>query len=296
MENTIIKSIKCEKTDSDSNETYHEHDSISASGLKLMKRSPAHYFHREKKETEAMRFGTMYHTFILENDKFHQQYSVIDTDKRPDQKHTMAAKENVQWLESFNNPVSAETYQQLKDMRKVLFSHPYARHLLTGGEFEASYYLELDIGANEPVKARFRPDHVKHDKRIIVDLKTAADASMDGFQRDAAKVDYQIQAAFYADMMELITGEDSGYEFFFVAQEKSPPYAFNIFEASPQFRSVGRYEYELLLMLYAYCVESGKWPGYQVFCQNRYGVNELALPPWAIKEMEYYTSEYWKNK
>jgi hypothetical protein len=76
---------------------------------------------------------------------------------------------------------------------------------------------------------------------------------------------------------------------FFHRPGKAPPYAFNIFQASPQFMSVGRYEYEILLMLYAYCLEADKWPGYQVFCQNKFGVNELSLPAWAVKELEYFT-------
>lgn len=291
MENSIIKAFEFTKSENDSNEFYHSQPSISASGLKLMKKSPAHY--NESKinpisQTDAMYFGELYHTFILENDRFYKEYTVINESKRPDQKHGMGAIANKVWLESFQNPVTASTHEQLKAMREVLFRHPYAKALLTGGEFEHSYYCKLDIGANIPVEVRFRPDHVRHDKRIIVDLKTAADASDDGFKKASANFDYQIQAALYSDLMELAMEETLGYDFFFVAQEKTPPYAFNIFESSPQFLSVGRYEYELLLMLYAYCEETGNWPGYQVFCQNRFGVNELSLPNWAIKEFEYF--------
>ena len=289
MENSIIKSLTFTKSETDTNEHYHSQSGISASGLKQIKKSPAHYKYEERTETDAMRFGTMYHTFILENDSFNQNYTVVDISKRPDQKYGITAKANDAWFNSFNNPISTEMHEQLKAMRDVLFKHPYAKALLTKGEVEMSYYLELDIGSEKPIQARFRPDNVRHDKRIVVDLKTAADASDDGFQRDAAKFDYQIPAAFYSDMMEMVTGETLGYAFFFVAQEKKKPYAFNIFHASPQFLSVGRYEYELLLMLYAYCMEADQWPGYQIFCQNRFGVNELSLPAWAIKELEYFT-------
>lgn len=288
MENSIIKDLKFTKSTTDSNEFYHAQPGISASGLKLMKKSPAHYNERETGQTDAMHFGELYHTFILEQDRFFKEYQIVNPELRPDQGHGMTAKANIAWLQSFSNPVPIETLKQLQAMKDVLFAHPYAKSLLTGGEFESSYYCDMDIGANERIQVRFRPDHVKHNKRIIVDLKTAADASEDGFKKGAANFDYHIQAALYADLMELITGETLGYEFFFVAQEKIPPYAFNIFEASPQFRSVGRYEYELLLMLYAYCTETDNWPGYQIWCQNKYSINELSLPPWAIKPMEYF--------
>ena len=288
MEDTIIKNLTFTKSLTDPNEHYHAQPGISASGLKQLKESPAHFMFSEKKETDAMRFGTMYHHFILEPDTFYKEYQVVNINERPDQKHTMAAKENEMWLSTFDNPVSNDTHEQLKAMKSVLFRHPYAKSLLTKGEAEASYYCEVDIGAAEPLKVRLRPDNVKHNKRIVVDLKTARDASVEGFKKGAANQLHHIQASFYADMMELIMEEELGYEFFFVAQEKTAPYAFNIFQASPQFRSGGKYEYEILLMLYTWCLENDRWPGYQVFCQNRYGVNELSLPPWAIKELEFY--------
>ena len=292
MEDTIIKNLTFTKSENDSNEHYHAQEGISASGLKLLKQSPAHY--REEKDnpsgqTDAMFFGELYHTFILENERFYKDYTIVDASHRPDQRYGMKAKANMEWLLSFTNPVSTEIHEQLKAMRDVLFRHPYAKSLLTNGEAEYSYYCELDIGAKDPLKVRFRADNVKHKKRIVVDLKTAADASQDGFKTASAKYEYQLQAALYADLMELVMEQDLGYEFFFVAQEKVPPYAFNIFQASPQMRSVGKYEYEILLMLYAYCLEQDSWPGYQIFCQNRYGVNELSLPPWAISELEYFT-------
>lgn len=288
MENSIIKSFDFKKSEDDENHFYHAQEGISASGLKRLKESPAHFKFQQIYQTPAMSFGEAYHTFILENNRFYQDYNIIDPSKRPDQKHSMGAKENVAWMESFDNPISVEIHETLKSMKEVLFRHPYARALLTGGEIEHSYYCELDIESKDPVKVRFRPDHVRHDKRIVVDLKTASDASVDGFQRAAAKYEYHIQAALYADLMEFVMDEPLGYDFFFVAQETTVPYAFNIFQASPQFRSVGRYEYEILLMLYAYCMENDRWPGYQIFCQNKYSVNELSLPPWAIKELEYF--------
>lgn len=291
MENTIIKNLTFTKSENDLNEFYHSQPGISASGLKKMKQSPAHYLESKINptgQTDAMYFGELYHTFILENERFYKEYTVIDESARPDQAHGMTAKANKAWIESFVNPVTASTHEQLKAMREVLFRHPYAKALLTKGETEHSYYCKLDIGANIPIEVRFRPDNVRHDKRIIVDLKTAADASQDGFKKAAANFDYQIQAALYSDLMELAMNQTLGYDFFFVAQEKTPPYAFNIFQSGPQFLSVGRYEYELLLMLYAYCEEKNVWPGYQIWTENKYGINSLDLPPYAIKEMDYY--------
>ena len=41
-------------------------------------------------------------------------------------------------------------------------------------------------------------------------------------------------------------------------------------------------------MLWKECITDGKYPGYQVWCENKYGVNELSLPNWAVKEVNYF--------
>ncbi len=41
-------------------------------------------------------------------------------------------------------------------------------------------------------------------------------------------------------------------------------------------------------MLYAWCCEYDKWPGYQIYSGNKWNVEQLDLPPWAIKEFEYF--------
>ena len=67
------------------NEQYHADTSaISASGLKLFMRSPAHYYAAyldpnrvERQPTPAMRLGTATHCAILEPTRFNAEYAVI---------------------------------------------------------------------------------------------------------------------------------------------------------------------------------------------------------------------------
>ena len=52
----------------DSNEEYHSHHSISASGLKtIYKKSVYHHLNSTFKMTDAMRFGSAVHSAILED-------------------------------------------------------------------------------------------------------------------------------------------------------------------------------------------------------------------------------------
>jgi len=297
MESEFIKTVNIQKTTAD----YYADKAISVSGLKKLKVSPAHYkYGEEVKETEAMAFGSAYHCLILEPERFEKEYYVFDDTVvcgaliAKGAKSPRATNDYKTWKEGELNMADGKIlidkadHDHLKAMRDRLFSHPYAKMLLTGGEAEAGYAgtIETSVGA---INIKFKPDYIKAGKHIVVYLKTVADASIDGFARSAADNDYHIQAAFYSDMIERMAGDNMGQTFVFIAQEKIRPYAFNLFECSPQFISQGRYEYELLLQLYKYCIDNDKWPGYQCFCNNRYGLVELNLPKYAIKSLDYYT-------
>jgi exodeoxyribonuclease VIII len=298
MESNFIKSAKLEVN---SAKDYHGIESISVSGLKKIKVSPAHYKDGEAKEpTDAMTFGTAYHCFILEPEKFEKEYYIFDDSVvcgaliAKGAKSPRATDDYKQWKKSEMSfadgkiLLDKEDAEKLKAMKDRLFSHPYAKMLLTNGRPEVGITGTLETMAGQ-ITVKMKPDYIKDKKHIVVDLKTAADASLDGFTRAAADQDYHIQAAFYSDMVELMNNDQRPVTFVFIAQEKIRPYAFNLFECSPQFIGQGRYEYELLLQLYKYCIDNNKWPGYQCFCPNRYGLLELSLPKWAIRSLDYYT-------
>ena len=297
MESEFIKTVNIQKTTED----YYADKAISVSGLKKLKVSPAHYKEAEPvTPTDAMQFGSAYHSYVLEPEKFEQEYYVFDDHSICEvligegYKSPRSTKAYKEWEESEmrvigdKSVIKQEEFERIKAMKERLFSHPYAKMLLTGGEAEAGYAgtIETSVGA---INIKFKPDYIKAGKHIVVDLKTAADVSIDGFTRAAADNDYHIQAAFYSDMIEQMAGDKRSQTFVFIAQEKIKPYAFNLFECSPQFIAQGRYEYELLLQLYKYCIDNDKWPGYQCFCNNRYGLVELNLPKYAIKSLDYYT-------
>jgi len=282
---------------------YSLEEFISYSGLKNLKKSPAHYRQYKDEpqevETDAMAFGSAYHKYILEPEKFVEEYYIFDDDAIYQTligegfKSPRSTKQYKEWAESEmriigdRKTIAIDDFRKLEDMREKLMSHYYCRALLSGGEAEYSITGNLHTTDGD-INLKGRPDYIKENKRFIIDLKTTFDASEEGFTRAAADNDYHIQAALYSDLMDMISGDDRGWTFFFIAQEKKKPYAFNIFEASPQFIGQGKYEYEQLLKLYKMCIDNNKWPGYQVFCEWKSGNIELNLPKWAIRKIEFY--------
>lgn len=266
----------------ENNKTYHDNiEYISCSALKQYLKSPAHYkayIEEEREQTPALIFGSFYHLMILEPAKVKEEF-ITELD-RPDKTKIMRAQMNKQWKEN-----SDKTYINMKDvglvldMKKVLNDNENLKYLINKGVNEVSYYLE-DL---EGVKVKCRPDKIT--ENAIIDLKTCEDASVEGFTRQIFKYGYHIQAAMYLDILQQITGKER--QFIFLAQEKKKPYAYQIFRVDNTILEQGRYEYKELLKLHKKCLERNEWLGYESFSDSEYGVVDLTIPGWAIRELNF---------
>ena len=301
MDNPIL-SINFSAFNGADNDYHNAKDFISASALKEYKKSPAHYWmmrNEKKEDTDALIFGGAYHCLVLQPELFEKDYFVFDDSTIYDvligegYKSPRSTNQYKDWKEAemckANGKItlSAEDYGKMLRMKDVLMSHSYARKLLSGGLAEQGYMGEIEIESGK-ILAKIKPDYQKSNGKLIVDLKTCMDASVDGFTRHAADLNYHIQAAFYSDVLEKYYNDGMGRTFIFIAQEKTSPFLFNIYECSPDFINQGRYEYHQLLKLHKYCLDKDTFPGYQIFTASRYGIQELNLPNWANKELNFY--------
>ena len=164
----------------------------------------------------------------------------------------------------------------IQGMSVSLLQHDAARKALfdNAGKNEQSFFFQLNSG----LKLKCRADRILSNG-IIVDLKTTADASVSAFSKSCANFGYHIQAAFYVKVIELVTGvEPKGFAF--VAVEKEPPYAVQVFKASDAMIRYGMEKVnELLndLRLLHEIPGEGPWPSYSAKAV------ELDLPVWATR-------------
>jgi exodeoxyribonuclease VIII len=110
-------------------------------------------------------------------------------------------------------------------------------------------------------------------------VKTTLDASTDAFCKNAVKLGYDLQTAMYSEGVEKKYGEKP--DFVFLAIEKEPPYAVNIFIASEEFYLHGIDKFREYLGIYHDCKNTGNWWGYLGKSQQ---VNTLDLPAWLKAE------------
>ena len=113
-------------------------------------------------------------------------------------------------------------------------------------------------------------------KPIILDLKTAMDASPDGFSRAVAKFNYHFQQAFYVDAVKAIKKRHA--QFIFIAVEKEPPYAVGVYTLGGDAEEVGRKMYKDVLTRWRDVVQSNHAAGYGD------SIQEIELPNWAVPE------------
>lgn len=260
-----------------SDREYHSHNSISNSGLALLaSKTPAHFFASlttPRADTPAFREGRNIHCAVLEPDRFNAQYCVMP---KFDMRRTVDKQLAAEFHEANHGKtcIDKEEAERCLAIQNSVRAHPMAAALLQGGNAERSYFTNDPITG---VAVRTRPDY--ETEYCLVDLKTTLDASSEGFARSAYAYRYHQQAAFYLDTMEWATGIKRN-SFFFIAVEKSPPYAVQVFRASEAFIARGREAYREALNTYADCLQTGVWPAYNEAASG------LNLPPWAEARLQ----------
>lgn len=256
---------------------YHANPAVGHSSLVKIMRSPAHYLEyitNKPGPTPAMLLGTAAHAAILEPALFSRDFVAAPSfDRRTKEGKALAeawANDN-----AGKTPLTPEQFEAVQGMSLAVQGHAGAARLLGDGIAEGSaFWTDAETG----IGCKCRPDFTSMlDGNIvgIADVKTCADASTEEFARSMVKFGYDLQAAFYQDGIKAITG--STVPFYFVAVEKTAPYAVAVYRASDEVIEVGRAKYRGALQLMKWCQDSGGWPGYQPSGE----IEVIDLPRWA---------------
>lgn len=261
---------------------YRSHPAISRSELWRIRESPEKFkWHKENPQsdiTASLLFGQVVHKLLLQPDTFDQDFTIApNVDRR-----TKAGREAYDAFSASvgeRTIVSADDYRHADEMVRAAMSIPFVQKLLDGGREMPFFWTDDDTG--EQCKCRCDCLTRIGDRLLIIDYKTAKDASTDAFQRDAIRHGYHFQSAMYSAGVE--KNEGTKPRFVFIVQEKNPPYSVNILEADEAFIANGYNVFRELIGTYHYCKDSGNWYGYM----GRDGIiNTLALPAWLSGDSE----------
>lgn len=270
---------------------YHRVLGLTKSGLMMLRKSPAHFWHwmssPPSESTRAMNLGTATHTLVFEPHKWQDEITIIpdDAPKKPTSAQRNAKKPSedalasIAWWDNFNANASGravitqEEEFQARAMAEAVRNHTEVLAWLSHPSAKA----ELSFIANERVNGldiacKGRCDLVTMDGTIIVDLKTCEDASADVFGKSFMSFGYWMQASHYISI-----ARKSGLpieRFIFVAVEKNPPFSVACYELDAQSLEKANAIRQRLLETLSDCIARNEFPTYQK------GVTALSMPPW----------------
>jgi exodeoxyribonuclease VIII len=250
---------------------YRAADAVNFSSLKHILTSPAHYqaaLAEKREETRAMLLGTLTHALVLEGKDLEQLVAV-----KPEGMN-LATKEGKAWKESAGDlPIISE--DEADDIEMMVYSilrNPHAAAML-----KACQQRETPLFANirgVGCKALLDAHGTDGVEWVVCDLKTTDDASPEAFARKVANLHYDMQAAFYCQVLAAVHQVETPPHWYWIAVEKKPPYTCAVYRGH-EWMEGGESKVERALERLKECRESGNWP------QPWQGINELPKPKWA---------------
>jgi len=257
-------------------ERYFAAAGVSKSDLDIIaEKTPAHLKAKRdgfeiEEETPAMKFGTVLHRALLEPDTYKNAFHVRPLETK------FNTKNGKQWLREHDDGKPILTHREsltIVAMVDSVYSHPFAKRLLSDAIPEQSIFV---IDQNDTLR-KSRLDALTKGN-VIPDIKTCESASLDNFERNISRYRWHVQAAYYIDNCKL-AGIDKSV-FFFIAVEKSPPYAVRCLQLDDTSIEIGRTLYRRDLQIYCNCIDSGIWPAWED------SFTTASLPAWEMRKME----------
>lgn len=234
--------------------TYHDGNGLSSSDIKYLMRSPAHWKAKEHKDTPALIFGRAFHCAVLEPDRFADTRIIIP---QCDRRTKAGKKEYDEFQELVDDASILMNENDAVKIEGMAASIDAATDMLTHGIAELSgFYNSKSIGE----LLKIRPDYLK--ENVMYDVKTCEDARERAVMSSVRKYNYDLSAAYYLDVAEMIDGKRKYDRFIWIFVEKSPPYAVAIYEAHESLLENGRDKVEIGLNAYKDAKLNDKFSGY----------------------------------
>ena len=249
---------------------YHAIDALSASGAKLLLKSPAHYLaakEHQRDPTPAMAFGSLVHSLVLEPDTVDALYIAAPKfDKRTTA--GKAAAEKFDATAGGRTVVDMDLFQKAQRVGDSVRSHHRYSELLKGAKIEASMFWD-----QHGVPCKARADALNGSS--IIDIKTTRDASPDAFARSVATFQYHLQAAHYLDGYSIASGF-MAERFVFLAVETEAPFAVGVYVLDAASIAGGAEMMSQAGRAYRIAQNSTAWKGYSP------DIVEIAVPRYAM--------------
>lgn len=255
---------------------YHAIQALSNSRMEDFLVSPANYkwyLENPKEETDAMTFGTLVHTAILEPDEVSKRYAVRpvkdgkELDMRTKEGKDFKAQVEAMGQEvvkGFEMAAALTVASQLRALEENNFNA-----VLAASKKELSLFWK-----HNSIPCKCRLDAYCESAATMIDVKTTKNAKLDKFERDAWAMGFHRKADWYR--RGLAAHGLPCRHVLFIAIEKTGPRDFIIYRLQDDILDLGKTQNDKIMIKFGNCSEMNTWPGYTKAIQN------LGAPSWAI--------------
>jgi hypothetical protein len=241
----------------------HEWGSLSVTAAKLLvPPEPAAKFDYARKHgklpTKSQKLGTLAHALTLGQPT--GDLAVLDFENRTRTKKFMAAEEEAH--AAGLQVVLQKEWDEAAAIARAVHANETAAGLLQGADKEVSgFWVDAEFGIWQ--RMRMDAHSLQWPMPTIVDLKTSADASMEGFAKSMADYGYVRQDVHYREGLAACLGCDpADVDFVFVVVESEPPYLTATYRPHEQDIDRAVHQLRAARERFRHCSESGIWPGY----------------------------------
>jgi hypothetical protein len=240
------------KTYSDmSNNDYHAlKDYISSSFVKSVAKHSIAKALQPIEPNQALLFGDAMHTYFEDSQAFHKRFKVFKDseiiakilERRPDITSPTMTKDYKTYKKDFECSLGEN---QVSISEDDMYTIQYMYQSMVDNDAVKEIYKMYDPSESwdeysflteeedlHGLKYRVRPDRLlvrNEEPMAILDWKSCRDASEKSFRSDFWKYRYDLQAAFYCDVMGILVDD-----FYFVAIEKQYPFNTAVYGLNPE--------------------------------------------------------------
>lgn len=183
-------------------------------------------------------------------------------------------KEAQQWREEMKatgTPIfEQDHFDTVASMEKSLRTNPTIARVFKKGRTQVGVICDYETQSGETIGLKSLIDWVPdisitidsegEKLPLLIDLKKTRDASPHGFRRQLGQIRYDVQAAYYLDAWEAVTGERRHWAWACV--EDKEPYAAAFYILSRKSREVASATWKRWVEDYIRCSDDNTWPSY----------------------------------
>ena len=264
---------------------YFADPALSCSGAKLLlpPSCPALFRYRQDhpEHKDVFDFGSAAHKMVLGAGP---ELAIIGA---PDWRTKKAKEAKEAAYAEGKTPLLAAEHAQVLAMAEAIRRHEIAGTLLdpgAGGNAEQSlFWVDYETGIQRRCRIDRLPDGQAPGPFVLTDYKSCEHADPDSIAKAVTNYGYLQQEDWYLDGVRAL-GLSDNPDFWFIFQEKAPPYLVNVARIKEEDRWIGRARNRQAIERFRDCTESGLWPGYEGGTED--GITDITLPPWAARALE----------